>query len=464
MGLITKEIEVSLGVRNIKHFENLGYEIPRYKDVNGKLRTKMNTKIIVKVEDLLPNSCTKVDIQCNGCGKELKNVIWQNYIKYVKNNDKYYCQNCAMKLYGGENLSKSLLVNNGISFEQWCINNNHQNILDRWDYDLNKCKPSEIAYGTAKKFYFRCPRRIHKSELKSLQIFIRSQKNSLNCKACNSFAQWGIDNICEDFLDKYWDFNKNNKLGIDPWEISHGNCNKKVYIICQEKDYHGSYPVQCNSFIKNVRCSYCHPASSNLIHPLDSLGKLLEDKELLHLWSDKNKKSPYEYAPHAHNDVYWKCPEGVHEDYKRNINRSNIRNFRCPECSYSKGEERISNIFIDKGFIKIEQDEFEQLIDKNKYNKNYYIPQMKFDGLVGLKGGLLSYDFYLSKYNLLIEYQGEQHEKYYKGFHSSKEDFEKQLEHDKRKKEYARNNNINLLEIWYYDFDNTEEILDKIIN
>lgn len=29
------------------------------------------------------------------------------------------------------------------------------------------------------------------------------------------------------------------------------------------------------------------------------------------------------------------------------------------------------------------------------------------------------------------------------------------------KKEYAENNNINLLEIWYYDFDNIEKILNN---
>jgi hypothetical protein len=63
----------------------------------------------------------------------------------------------------------------------------------------------------------------------------------------------------------------------------------------------------------------------------------------------------------------------------------------------------------------------------------------------------------------LIEYQGQQHEKFYKGFHSCKEDFHKQQKHDKRKKEYAKKHNINLLEIWYWDFDRTEEILDQYI-
>lgn len=341
------------------------------------------------------------------------------------------------------------------TFEQWCIDNNRQDILNRWDHDLNDLKPNEITYGTNKKYYFKCPRGIHNSELKKIKDIIH-EKN-IKCNQCNSFAQWGIDNLGKEFLEKYWDLGKNKN--INPWEILK-NSKKKVFIKCQEKDYHFSYSVMCNSFVNGNRCSYCNHNGNN-IHPLDSLGKLLEDKGLLHLWSDKNKRSPYKYPPSSHQEVYWKCPEGKHNDFKRNINNSNTYDFRCPECQYSKGEKRINDYLINNGYIKINQNKFEQLVDEDKYNKNYYITQKEFDNLLGINNGLLSYDFYIHKYSLLIEYQGEQHEKYIPGFHSSKKKFEKQVEHDKRKREYALNHNINLLEIWYWDFDRIEEILDK---
>jgi hypothetical protein len=57
--------------------------------------------------------------------------------------------------------------------------------------------------------------------------------------------------------------------------------------------------------------------------------------------------------------------------------------------------------------------------------------------------------------------KGKQHEKYCKGFHKSKKDFKTQQEHDKRKRKYAKDNKIDLLEIWYWDFDNIENILDN---
>lgn len=84
--------------------------------------------------------------------------------------------------------------------------------------------------------------------------------------------------------------------------------------------------------------------------------------------------------------------------------------------------------------------------------------------MIGLGNGSLSYDFYLPDYNLLIECQGEQHEHYCKGLHKTKKGFERQLEHDKRKREYAKQHNIKLLEIWYYDIDNIENILVKELN
>ena len=125
------------------------------------------------------------------------------------------------------------------------------------------------------------------------------------------------------------------------------------------------------------------------------------------------------------------------------LNRSNCGVY-CTDCNNSELEEATKQIL-------------------QKYNIKY-IPQKLYNGLIGLGNGSLSYDFYLPDYNLLIECQGEQHEHYCKGLHKTKKDFERQLEHDKRKREYAKQHNIKLLEIWYYDIDNIENILVKELN
>ena len=111
----------------------------------------------------------------------------------------------------------------------------------------------------------------------------------------------------------------------------------------------------------------------------------------------------------------------------------------CPVCNTSKGELKIMSYFEDNGIP------FE-------WHKSY-------DGLIGTGGGLLSYDFYLPNSNTLIEYQGEFHDG--TAPYQTKAQFEYQKEHDRRKREYAKNNNITLLEIWYKDFDNIEQILEE---
>ena len=110
----------------------------------------------------------------------------------------------------------------------------------------------------------------------------------------------------------------------------------------------------------------------------------------------------------------------------------------CPKCIKSKGENLVLNVL-------------------EKYSIDY-IMFAKFEGLLGIGGRSLSYDFYLPKYNKVIEVQGKQHEQPVSYF-GGEDKFLIQQEHDKRKKEYANNHSIELIEIWYYEFNNIENII-----
>ena len=198
--LITKEVEVGLKPQTVKWYEDKGYKIPRIFK-NGKMVVERFAKIIVNVNDLPDNSHVLVDIKCDNCGKETLGMELRAYRKYMQKDGKYFCHECVRKLYGDENRRISRL-RNGKSFYQWCIENNRQDVLDRWDYALNKYKPDEIGHGSNIKIYLNCPRKIHKSELKSVKAFTNGQEGSIKCNQCNSFAQWGIDNLGEGFLEK----------------------------------------------------------------------------------------------------------------------------------------------------------------------------------------------------------------------------------------------------------------------
>jgi hypothetical protein len=115
----------------------------------------------------------------------------------------------------------------------------------------------------------------------------------------------------------------------------------------------------------------------------------------------------------------------------------------CPNCKTSKGERKIKQFLESNNII--------------------FVPQKSFDGLVGIGGKLLSYDFHVPYYNMLIEFQGKQHENPVDVF-GGQEQFKVQQEHDRRKREYARLHGITLIEIWYYDIDNIEDILLNYLN
>lgn len=264
--------------------------------------------------------------------------------------------------------------------------------------------------------------------------------NGHRCIKCcqeyeNSFA-YHIEVELGESLEKYWDFEKNT---VNPYHISRRS-GQRVLIKCTKTDHHGSYESRCADFTNGNRCPYCNTFASKKVHLFDSFGYNHFDK--VQSWHPDNKISPFRVALNSNKKYKFICPECGCEwgTALSHISRGTW----CPVCNSSKGEKKINSWL--------------------RLNNINFIPQKEFEGLIGLGGKNLSYDFYLPDYNLLIEYQGKQHERFVKGFHENKECFKKQQEHDKRKKEYAKKNNIELIEIWYWDFDNIDEILKNELN
>ena len=311
-----------------------------------------------------------------------------------------------------------------------------------WDWEKNELNPYLIYKGSRNKIWIKCDKvDYHESYEIACNNFYKGDR----CPYCrktkvhpkDSFAQWGINTFGKDFLTKYW----SPKNTLNPWKLA-PQSNKKIWILCQEKDYHnddGGYSTTCDHFYKGVRCGYC---ANRKVHPKDSFGYLYPQRAKY--WSDNNDKSPFEVAPKSNDKYKFICQE-CGEEFETSPNTSVLKNrsVKCKNCNSSKGEQRIKEWLIDNN-IKFEQ-------------------QKTFKYLIGAGNGLLSYDFYLPQYNLLIEYQGKQHEKFVERFHKSEEDFIIQKEHDRRKKKYTKDNNIELLEIWYYDYENIEKVLDNII-
>ena len=440
--LITKKLKIKWNGGTKQHYIDLGYTY-----------TKIGDEFEIDVNDLTNGSGYSVEVKCDFgyCKDPYLHVVWKDYLNHVREGDKYYCRKCCTSLSVIENIKQRKLIR-GKSFYQWCIENNRQDALDRWDYELNDCKSSEISYYLGNKIYLKCSLGIHKSELKKINSFTSGSEGSIQCKACNSFAQWGIDNICEGFLDKYWDYDKNT---VDPWIITKSS-GKYVWIKCQEKDYHGSYKIVCRDFNNGIRCAYC-TNNHGKVHILDALGTLYP--EVLNIWSDKNKKSPYEYAPMSGEYIWWKCLNGKHQNYERSIKDSTYLNFRCPECVNERNESFLQEkvrLYLEKLNYTILH-EYKCTLKCINPLTNYQLP---YDN-----------EIIVNNKHLIIEVHGSQHYDKNCIFHKLsarkfKTTIEYQFEYlqykDKYKKDFALSHGYQYLIIPYYTDDSNETWKDLI--
>jgi hypothetical protein len=117
-------------------------------------------------------------------------------------------------------------------------------------------------------------------------------------------------------------------------------------------------------------------------------------------------------------------------------------NTGCPICSTSKGEKRI-RAFLESNNIK-------------------FIPQYSPKDLTNItKKAHYRYDFYLPDHNILVEFDGLQHQKFVQRWHKTEEGFVRSKQRDTIKTQYAASKNIQLIRIPYKNMDMIDQILTE---
>ena len=252
----------------------------------------------------------------------------------------------------------------------------------------------------------------------------------------NSFA-YHIEVELNENLDKYW----SDKNTLNPYYISK-RTHSKIWIKCTETDYHNDYMTTGDGFVAGSRCPQCSNHHGN-VHPRDSFGAL--HPEYIKYWSPNNKKSPYEITPRSHIKIKFICEKCGREFERKIIDM--VRHDTgsvCKECNSSKGETRILRWL-------------------NKNNIFYIHDEHYFKDLIGVNDFILRPDFILPNERIWIEYDGIQHDEWNSSW-MSLDAFKTTQANDKIKDEYAKDNNWNLIRIKDKDYDNIEDILNKIIN
>ena len=145
------------------------------------------------------------------------------------------------------------------SFAQHLIDEFGDNALNEyWDYKKNIVDPWNITYKSNEIIWIKCTKTdYHGSYDTSPKIFFMIDGKCPYCShkrihPKDSFAYYYTQKYGEDFLDLYWDYDKNK--GVDPWQLA-VQSNKYIYLKC---DIHGSYRVYPPNLYKlGLSCPYC---------------------------------------------------------------------------------------------------------------------------------------------------------------------------------------------------------------
>lgn len=266
-----------------------------------------------------------------------------------------------------------------------------------------------------------------------------------NCRKCfderfkNVKNPYNIDKSQETFRKRHFDKYKNKLFEHvgDEYELLdiYRNNKNETRLVLKHNICFDTYDVSpYKFFVKKSRCQ-----NKECKHQRKTKQRLKTDeqfhKEVFDLYGDEYKiLSKYTGKDNKIKILHTICGR-VFEKSPNNFLRGQL----CTHCvTPSKGEKRIITFLEDIGI---------------KYNFQY-----KYHDLFG-DIDQLSYDFYLPDFNLLIEYQGEYHDGTLVGRTQTEEEFKRRQRYDNKKRQYAIDNNIGLLEIWYWNFENIEDII-----
>ena len=218
----------------------------------------------------------------------------------------------------------------------------------------------------------------------------------------------------EEFIEKANQVH--GKGTYDYSKVIYININTDVTIICP---IHGDFPQKPNNHINGARgCPFCKG------------GVKLTTEEFIKR-ARKKHGNEYDYSKvdykNNHTEVIIVCPK--HGDFPQTPN-DHLNGSGCSKCNKNKGEESIRKFLIEKGI------EFEE---QKKFEGCEYKRQLKFD-------------FYLPKYNLCIESDGNVHsDKINWNGKMTNEEMEKELKltqhRDNIKNEFCKKNGIILLRV-----------------
>ena len=245
----------------------------------------------------------------------------------------------------------------------------------------------------------------------------------VGCNKCNNASISKSNNVKKNIIER---FNIIHNFKYDYSHSKYSHTDSKIKIICP---IHGEFLQSPHHHLTGVGCQKC----GNVYKPTteEFIGQSIK------VHGDNYNYSNVEYKNNT-TKVSVVCKN--HGIFEVTPNDHLNKKSGCPICKLSKGEILIKQ-FLDDNKI--------EYVREKTFNDCIYEKKMRFD-------------FFIPKQNTCIEYDGEQHYKSLKCF-GGDEFFKKTKKRDKIKNKYCIENNIELIRIPYFDYDNILKILNCLI-
>lgn len=262
---------------------------------------------------------------------------------------------------------------------------------------------------------------------------------------------WNRDKKKFSFDDVIKEFSKTSYILISDESDYKDTATNSIKYICPKHKDKGIQTISLGHLKNGRGCYYCGREIVEKARRRDDEGLEIECEQIC------NEKG-FEYKGFGRENgaivIYYICPKhplaGVQVMKKENMKRNNI--IGCPYCfdtkkfKFSKGEKKVEETLTALNIPFLPQYTFKDCADKLALPFDYYLPSKK----------------------ACIEYDGQHHYRPVTFNGISEEEAIKNhattLKHDHMKDEYCANNNIQLLRIPYYDFNNIETLVQEFLN
>lgn len=244
--------------------------------------------------------------------------------------------------------------------------------------------------------------------------------NKSGCPECKKKHKLHLDKFLKRADDKFnGKFNYDNIIFIN--NITHIN------IICPK---HGEFKQTPQNHLLSG-CKLCNDEERLSKKNND----FIEKSNIIH-----SNKYNYKYVIYRGRHEVIKIICDVHGEFEQEAG-VHLRGHGCQICSSSKGELKVLDYLISNNI---------------SHEREYSFNECKFKYK-------LKFDFYLTKHNICIEYDGRQHYEPIDTFGGVCE-FNKTIKRDEIKTKYCKDNNIKLIRIPYWSYKIIKDILNESIN